>query len=81
MGDLSSRRGQILGTEQDRRLIKVKALVPEAEMYRYSTQLHSMTRGRGTFTWKFSSYQDVPSDVAQKIVEDKQREDEEAAKG
>jgi elongation factor G len=81
MGDLSSRRGQILGTEQDRRLIKVKALVPEAEMYRYSTQLHSLTRGRGTFTWKFSSYQDVPSDVAQKIVEDKQKEDEEAAKG
>ncbi len=81
MGDLSSRRGQILGTEQDRRLIKVKALVPEAEMYRYSTQLHSLTRGRGTFTWKFSSYQDVPSDVAQKIIEDKQRDDEEAARG
>ena len=81
MGDLSSRRGQILGTEQDRRLIKVKAFVPEAEMYRYSTQLHSLTRGRGTFTWKFSSYQDVPSDVAQKIVEEKQKEEEEAAKG
>jgi elongation factor G len=80
MGDLSSRRGQILGTEPDRRLIKVKALVPEAEMFRYSTQLHSMTRGRGTFSWKFSSYQDVPGDVAEKIIAGKKREEEEAAK-
>jgi elongation factor G len=81
MGDLSSRRGQILGTEPDRRLTKVKAFVPEAEMYRYSTQLHSITRGRGTFTWKFSSYQDVPPDVAEKIIAEKKREDEEADKG
>jgi elongation factor G len=81
MGDLSSRRGQILGTEQDRRLIKVKAFVPEAEMFRYSTQLHSLTRGRGTFRWEFSSYQDVPPDVAEKIVEAKKKEEEEAAKG
>ena len=81
MGDLSSRRGQILGTEQDKRLIKVKAFVPEAEMFRYSTQLHSLTRGRGTFTWQFSSYQDVPTDVAQKIVEEKKKEEEAASKG
>jgi elongation factor G len=80
MGDLSSRRGQILGTEPDKRLVKVKALVPEAEMYRYSTQLHSMTHGRGTFHWTFSSYQEVPPDVAEKIVQEHKKEDE-AAKG
>ena len=48
MGDLSARRGQILGTEQDGRLTKVRAIVPEAELYKYSTTLHSITHGRGT---------------------------------
>jgi elongation factor G len=76
MGDLSSRRGQIVGTEPDKRLTKVKAFVPEAEMYRYSTQLHSMTHGRGTFRWHFSSYEVVPPDVASKIVEDRKKEEE-----
>jgi len=81
MGDLSSRRGQIVGTEPDRRLTKVKAFVPEAEMFRYSTQLHSMTHGRGTFRWQFSSYQEVPPDVAERIIADRKREEEEASKG
>src|SRR5205807_368622 len=48
MGDLSSRRGQILGTEPDGRLVRVKALVPEAELDRYATTLHSITHVRGT---------------------------------
>jgi elongation factor G len=74
MGDLSSRRGQILGSEQDGRLIKVRALVPEAEMYRYATQLHSMTHGRGSFRWTFSSYQEVPPDVAQKVSQEREAE-------
>jgi len=80
MGDLSSRRGQILGSEPDRNMTKVKATVPEAEMYRYSTQLHSMTHGRGTFAWKFHSYQEVPSDVAGKIIEERKKAEEEASK-
>jgi len=74
MGDLSSRRGQILGSEVDGRLTKVKAMVPEAEMYRYSTTLHSMTHGRGTFHWEFSSYQDAPPDVARKVGEEKEKQ-------
>jgi elongation factor G len=80
MGDLSSRRGQILGSEPDRRLTKVKAFVPEAEMYRYATQLHSMTHGRGTFHWSLSSYQQVPPDVAEKVKEERERELEEERK-
>src|SRR2546430_11140449 len=48
MGDLSSRRGQILGTEPAGRQVKIKALVPEAELDRYATTLHSITHGRGT---------------------------------
>ncbi len=80
MGDLSSRRGQILGSEPDRNMTKVKATVPEAEMYRYSTQLHSMTHGRGTFSWKLHSYQEVPSEVAEKIIEERKKAEEEAGK-
>ncbi len=75
MGDLSSRRGQILGSEPDGRLTKVRAYVPEAEMHRYATQLHSMTHGRGTYHWHFSSYQDVPPDVAQRLIEEREKEE------
>jgi elongation factor G len=78
MGDLSSRRGQILGTEPNGRLTSVKAMVPEAEMYKYSTTLHSMTHGRGTFHATFSSYQEVPPDVAAKISEERKEELEQA---
>jgi elongation factor G len=77
MGDLSSRRGQILGSEADGRLTKVNAYVPEAEMYRYATQLHSMTHGRGTFHWSFSTYQEVPSDAASKVRAERLKELEE----
>lgn len=77
MGDLSSRRGQILGSEADGRLTKVRAYVPEAEMYRYSTQLHSITHGRGTYRWKFSSYQEVPAELAQKLAEERLKERQE----
>jgi elongation factor G len=80
MGDLSSRRGQILGTEPDGRLVKVKANVPEADLDRYATALHSITHGRGTYRQKFHAYEQVPPDVAQKVVEARKKEDEEAAK-
>ena len=76
MGDLSSRRGQILGTEPDGRLVKVKALVPEADLDRYATALHSITHGRGTYRQKFHAYEQVPSDVAQKVVEAHKQEEE-----
>lgn len=80
MGDLSSRRGQILGTEADGRMNKIKALVPEAELDRYATQLHSITHGRGTYRQKFHAYQEVPPEVAAKVVEARKKELEEADK-
>ena len=80
MGDLSSRRGQILGTEPDGRLVKVKANVPEADLDRYATALHSITHGRGTYRQKFHAYEQVPPDVAQKVVDAHKKEEEEAAK-
>src|SRR5467141_3830502 len=74
MGDLSSRRGHIVGTEKDGRLTKVKALVPEAELDRYATTLHSITHGRGTYKMKFHVYQDAPPDVAAKVTESRKKE-------
>ncbi len=79
MGDLSSRRGQILGTEPDGRLVKVKALVPEAGLDRYATSLHSITHGRGTYRQKFHTYEQVPPEITHKVVEAKKKEQEEKA--
>lgn len=73
MGDLSSRRGQIVGQESDGRAIRLKAIVPEAELYKYATQLHSITHGRASYRAKFRTYAEVPPDVAQKVVEEYQK--------
>jgi elongation factor G len=79
MGDLSARRGQILGTEQDGRLTKVRAIVPEAEMYKYSTTLHSITHGRGTHRQTFRGYAEAPPEVAAKVAAETEKEREHAA--
>ena len=74
LGDLSPRRGQILSTEQDGRLTKVNALVPRAELYRYSTALHSITHGRGTHRERFHGYAEAPPEVANKVASEHKRE-------
>ncbi len=74
MGDLSSRRGHILGTEKEGRLSRVKALVPEAELDRYATTLYSLTHGRGTYRQKFHTYEQVPPEVAHKVVDARKQE-------
>ncbi len=68
MGDLSARRGQILGTDRDGRLTRVRAIVPQAELYRYSTALHSITHGRGTHTEKFHGFAEAPPEVTAKVA-------------
>lgn len=68
MGDLNSRRGKIQGMESEGTLQKIMAMVPQSEMYRYSSQLRSMTQGRGTFAQTFSHYEEVPRDIAERLV-------------
>ncbi len=68
MGDLSGRRGRILGMEQSGNFQLIKALVPLAELYRYSTVLRSMTQGRGLHSRKFSHYEEVPREISEKIA-------------
>ena len=77
MGDLSSRRGRIMGSENQGHFAVVKAKVPLAELYRYSTVLRSMTQGRGTHIRQFSGYEEVPSDQMSKIVAAAKKEQEE----
>lgn len=74
MGDVSSRRGKIQGVEGKGHLQVVRAQVPLAELYKYSTQLRSMTQGRGMYENEFSHYEEVPHEIAQKIVEEHQAE-------
>jgi elongation factor G len=78
MGDLSSRRGRILGIEAAGRNQKIGALVPQAELYKYSTTLRSLTQGRAVHTRQFHSYEEVPQSEVPKVVEAVQKEREEA---
>ncbi|HWP03512.1 MAG TPA: elongation factor G [Gemmatimonadaceae bacterium] len=78
MGDLSARRGQILGTESaDGGATRVRAYVPAAELHLYATDLNSMTHGRGTFARRFHGYEQVPPEVAQKVIEAASKEKKE----
>jgi elongation factor G len=81
MGDLNSKRAKIQGMESaGAGKQRVKALVPQAEVARYSIDLRSMTGGRAAFTMRFSHYEEVPTHLAEKIIAEAQREKEEAQK-
>ncbi|HYF81832.1 MAG TPA: elongation factor G [Clostridia bacterium] len=69
IGDLNKKRGRILGMEPDGKLQKVSAEAPMAEMFKYATDLRSMTQARGSFSMTFSRYEEVPPLAAQKIID------------
>lgn len=74
MGDLSSRRGKIAGMDSDGLHQIIKATVPLKELYRYSTTLRSMTQGRGIHRQRFSSYDEVPREIAEKIIQEYEKQ-------
>ncbi|MDO9128451.1 MAG: elongation factor G [Anaerolineales bacterium] len=74
MSDMNTRRGRVQGTESERGRTIVIAQVPLAEMLRYTTQLRSMTGGRGIFTMEFDRYETVPTHLAAEIIAAKQKE-------
>lgn len=69
IGDLNKKRGRILGMEPSGKLQKVSAEAPLAEMFKYATDLRSMTQARGSFSMGFARYEEVPAMTAQKIIE------------
>jgi elongation factor G len=76
-GDMSKRRGRILGSEKVGEVQRVTAEAPLSEMFKYATDLRSMTQARGSFTMKFERYEEVPAQDAKKIIENAKREEEE----
>lgn len=68
MSDLQNRRAMIEGMSSEKGFERLVARVPLAEMYRYSTTLNSLTNGRATYSMKFSSYEQVPSEVQEKLL-------------
>lgn len=79
MTDLQSRRAIVMGMDSEGFNSVIKAKVPLAEMYRYSTALSSLTSGRGTFVMRFAEYEAVPTDVQTKLLKtyEEQNKDEE----
>jgi elongation factor G len=69
IGDLSSRRGKVVGMEAGNRLEVVHALAPARELYRYASQLRSLTGGRGLHTEEFSHYEELPAELEQQVIE------------
>src|SRR5213078_277463 len=69
IGDLSRRRGRVEGQERRGNALAVTAKVPLSEMFGYVTDLRSNTQGRATSTMQFDSYDEVPPNIADKIVE------------
>jgi elongation factor G len=75
IGDLNQRRGRILGMEPaGNGKQKIQAHVPQAELYRYSTNLRSLTQGRGDHARVFRGYEEVPAHIAEKIVAEAEEE-------
>ena len=74
MGDFNSRRGRIMGIDPDGKMQIVKAQCPQAETFRNAIILRSMTSGRGSFTMEFYHYEEVPAEIAKKIIEAAERE-------
>ncbi|MEE2876850.1 MAG: elongation factor G [Candidatus Neomarinimicrobiota bacterium] len=77
MGDISGRRGKILGMDTEGGFQVIRAQVPQASLYRYSTTLRSLTGGRGTHAEQFSHYEYMPSDMEKKVIVASEREEEE----
>jgi elongation factor G len=77
-GDLNQRRGRLLGMEPQGGMTTIRAEVPMAEMLTYAQSLTSLTGGRGDYHMHFARYEEVPSHIAQKLIEQTRKEREEA---
>ena len=73
IGDLSRRRGKVLGSEGQGGVTEIKAHLPMSELLKYAPDLRSMTGGQGTFTMEFSHYEECPGPIAQKVIEESKK--------
>ena len=77
MGDISGKRGKILGMDSDGSFQLIKAQVPQAELYNYATTIRSLTGGRGIHSEEFSHYEKMPKDAEKKVIASKQKHEDE----
>lgn len=77
-GNISSRRGRVLGSEDEGKLTRILAEIPQAESYTLSADLRAMTADRGVFTLTFDHYEEVPPLIAEKVVAEAKKDREEA---
>ena len=77
MGDLNQRRGRVLGMDSKGRRQVVKAHVPQAELYKYSAALRSLTHGKATHTRRLAAYEQVPPHVQERVIAESKRDDDE----
>jgi elongation factor G len=68
IGNLNGRRGRIEGMETELGMQYIRTKVPLSEMFGYSTDLRSMTQGRGTYTMEYSHYEETPKNVSEEII-------------
>ena len=68
MGDISARRGRVTGMDAHAGMHSIDGIVPLSEMFGYATDLRSKTQGRGTYTMQFAHYEEVPRNIAEKIL-------------
>ncbi len=76
IGDLNGRRGRVQGMDTKGSNQIIKGQVPLAEILKYAPDLRSMTSGRGTFTYEFSHYEEVPAHITEKIIAESKKKDE-----
>jgi len=76
-GDLNHKRGRILGMGAEDGMQVITAEAPQAEVFRYASELRSITGGRGSFEMEFLRYDVVPANVAQKIIAEAQKHKQE----
>src|SRR4051812_5074302 len=72
--DLNGRRGRVLGMDSDGEMQIITAHVPQAELFNYATELRSLAQGRGSFSAALDHYEDVPSHIAEKVIESHRKE-------
>jgi elongation factor G len=77
-GDLNSRRGRLLGMDPVGGMTTIRAEVPMSEILTYSQSLTSLTGGRGDYSMHFLRYEEVPTHIAQKLIEDAKKAREES---
>ncbi len=77
MGDVSSRRGKIMGMDSEGNMQIIKAQIPQSELHQYATTIRSITGGRGLHSEEFSHYDPMPKDLEKKVINDYKKEKEE----